>query len=95
MSGGRHGSVHAASGQLLAFLGGDQPHPTPYLAARVDAANGRFAQRSRASDQLANESFRYTTAPQSHASLPRSDIPADLVFDFIVLLGLSLFLILF
>ena len=62
--------------QLLAFLGGDQPHLHPHLdlAACVAAADGRFARRSRASDQLANEPFRYTTAPQSHASLLRSDM---------------------
>ena len=73
MSGDRHGSVHAAPGQLLAFLGGDQPHPTPHLAAHLDAANGRSAQQSHTSDQLANELFRYPTAPQSQASLLRSD----------------------
>ena len=68
-------SVHAASGRLLAFLGGDQPYPTPHLAAHLDAANGRSAQQSHTSDQLANELFRYPTAPQSQASLLRSDTP--------------------
>ena len=60
----RQPSGLSACGQTLAFLGGDQHHLHPHLAARVAAADGRFAQRSRTSDQLANEPFRYTTAPQ-------------------------------
>ena len=49
------------------------PLISPHALTRPTAVsrNGR----SRASDQLANEPFRYPTAPQSHASLLRSDTP--------------------